>query len=337
VKITIIGAGAIGGTVGAYLTSAGHDTLLVDTVPAHVAAMNERGLRISGIRGDRVFPVRACSPADLGGPLEWVILAVKAQATRAALAPLVPLLAPDGFVVSMQNGICEEDIAELVGTERTIGCLVHYAADYQEPGHVQLASEHEVYYGELDGRITPRLRSVTDTLSALMPAVPTDNIWGWKWTKMAFVSVYFAGALVDVPFFETLQRRAYRPALAAVVTEAVRVAYALGHTRLPAYHTFEPARFADGYGPEAEAVFDSMARPNPMSLKVFSGMQRDLMVRKRKTEVDETVGLVVRKARSLGIPVPMHEEIWRQITEIEQGARTMGWRNIEELAGVYAA
>lgn len=336
-RITIVGAGAIGGTVGAYLTSAGHDVLLVDTVAEHVAVMNERGLRISGIRGDHVFKVRACAPTDLSAPLEVVILAVKAQATGAALAPLVPLLSPDGFVVSMQNGICEEEIAELVGAERTLGCLVHYAADYQEPGHVQLASEHEIYFGELDGRITPRLRLVTDTLSALMPAVPTDNIWGWKWTKMCFVSVYFAGALLDIPFYQTLQRREYRPTFAAVVTEAVRVAYALGHTRLEPYRTFEPALFADGYTREAEAVFDSIAKPDPKSLKVFSGMQRDLMVRKRKTEVDETVGMVVSKARALGLAVPLHEEILRQIKQIEQGGRTMEWRNIEELAAVYVA
>lgn len=336
-RITIIGAGAIGGTVGAYLTSAGHDPLLVDTVAEHVATMNERGLRISGIRGDRVFRVRACSPAELNAPLEFVILAVKAQATGAALAPLISLLAPDGFVVSMQNGICEEEIAELVGADRTLGCLVHYAADYQEPGHVQLASEHEIYFGELDGRITSRLQVVTETLSALMPAVPTDNIWGWKWTKMAFVSVYFAGALLDVPFYQTLQRREYRPTFAAVVTEAVRVAYALGHTRLEPYRTFEPARFADGYSPAAEAVFDSMAEPDPKSLKVFSGMQRDLMVRKRRTEIDETVGMVATKARTLGLAAPLHEEIWRQIKQIERGTRRMEWRNIDELAAVNAA
>lgn len=178
---------------------------------------------------------------------------------------------------------------------------------------------------------------MTDTLSALMPAVPTDNIWGWKWTKMCFVSVYFAGALLDIPFYQTLQRREYRPTFAAVVTEGVRVAYALGHTRLEPYHTFEPALFADGYTPEAEAVLDSIAKPDPRSLKVFTGMQRDLMVRKRKTEVDETVGMVVSKARALGLAVPLHEEILRQIKQIEQGARTMEWRNIEELAAVYAA
>ena len=336
-RITIIGAGAIGGTVGAYLTSGGHDVLLVDTVAEHVAAMNDCGLRISGIRGDRVFKVRACSPAELNAPLGFVILAVKAQATRAALGPLVPLLATDGFVVSMQNGICEEEIAELVSPERTLGCLVHYAADYQEPGHVQLASEHEIYFGELDGRLTPRLRLVTETLSALMPALPTDNIWGWKWTKMCFVSLYFAGALLDIPFYETVQRREFRPTFAAVVTEAVRVAHGLGHTRLERYHTFEPALFADGYTPEAEAVLESIAKPNPKSLKVFTGMQRDLMVRKRKTEVDETVGMVVSKARALGLAVPLHEEIWRQIKQIEQGDRAMDWRNVEKLASVHAA
>jgi 2-dehydropantoate 2-reductase len=336
-QITIVGAGAIGGTTGAYLHAAGHHVTLVDTVPEHVAAINTRGLRISGVRGDRTFPVRACAPGDLRGPLGFVILAVKAQHTRAAAEPIVPLLARDGFVVSMQNGLNEEIIAERVGAERTVGCFVHFGADYQEPGHILLGNEHPIYFGELDGAITPRVRMIAETLSAVMPANVTDNIWGWLWTKMCYGSLYFAGALIDVPLKDVLQRRQYRPHLAALVQETVRVAHALGHSRLEQIGDFRPAPFAAGHTPDADAVFDTMANWQGVSLKIYTGIQRDIMVRKRKTEVDHQPGAVVERAGRLGIAVPYHRAVVRMIKEIEDGRRPLAWANLDELAGAAAA
>ncbi len=331
-RITIIGAGAIGGTTGAYLSAAGHDILLVDNVQGHVDAINTNGLRISGIRGDHVFRVTACVPEDLKGPLGFVILAVKAQHTEGAIVPVAPVLARDGFVVSMQNGLNEEIIARHIGPERTVGCFVHFGADYQEPGHILLGNEHPIYIGELDGGLTPRAGLVVETLSAVMPAQITDHIWDWLWTKMCYGSLYFAGAVIDVPLHEVLRRREYRPHLAAVVTEAVHVARGLGHTRLESIGDFRPGAFADGYSADVDALFDKMARWDGKSLKVFTGIQRDIMVRKRKTEVDMQPGAVVQRAERLGIPVPYHRAVVRMIHEIEDGRRSLGWANLDELA-----
>jgi 2-dehydropantoate 2-reductase len=331
-RITIVGAGAIGGSAGAYLAAAGHDVLLVDRAADHVAAITEQGLRITGVRGERVVRVKACTPADLRGPLEFVIIAVKGQFTSAALETVVPLLAPHGFVVSMQNGLNEEEIAQAIGAERALGCLVHYGAYYIGPGHIELGSEHEIYFGELDGQITPRLTMIAEVMRAVMPSTPTDNIWGWKWTKLAFGSLNFAGALLDVPLYEALQRTAFRPTFGAVVTEAVRVAYSLGHSRLPAYDTFRPGPFADGYGAEADDVFETLAVPEVGTIQHFTGIQRDLIVRKRKTEVDQIPGAIAAKAAQAGVAVPFHAEVIRQIKEVEDGQRQLGWHNIEELA-----
>jgi 2-dehydropantoate 2-reductase len=263
-----------------------------------------------------------------------VIIAVKGQFTPAALRTVVPLLAPDGVVISMQNGLNEEQIADAIGAERTIGCLVHYGAYYIEPGHIELGNEHEIFFGELDGRITPRLEEITRLMSAVMPSSATDNIWGWKWTKLAYGSFHFAGALLDIPIHEAMQRIEYRPTFGAVVTEAVRVAYALGHTRLPAYRTFLPGPFLHGYDAAADAIFDTIAVPEEGTIQYLTGIQRDLMVRKRKTEVDQIPVVVAAKAAGAGIPVPFHREVIRQIKEIEDGKRQMGWHNIEELAEV---
>lgn len=336
-RITIIGAGAIGGTTGAYLAAAGHDVLLVDTAAEHVEAINARGLRIFGIRGDHVFRVPACRPGDLRGPLGFVILAVKAQHTEGAIAPVAGLLAADGFVVSMQNGLNEETIARHVGADRTVGCFVHFGADHQEPGHILLGNEHPIYVGELDGRETPRVRMIAETLSAVMPVHITDHIWDWLWTKMCYGSLYFAGALIDAPMHEVLRRRAYRPALAAVVTEAVRVAHGLGHTRLEQIGGFRPGAFADGYTPEAEAIFEQLSRWDGKSLKVFTGIQRDIMVRRRKTEVDQQPGVVVERAERLGMRVMYHRAIVRMIHEIEDGQRPLAWANLDELAAARPA
>ncbi len=331
-RITVIGSGAIGGTAGAYLSDAGHDVLLVDTVKEHVAIINQRGLRISGVRGDRTFPVRASLPTDLAEPLGFVILAVKAQHTEAALAPVVPLLADDGFVVSMQNGLNEEVIARAVGPHRTVGCFVHFGADYQEPGHILLGNEHPIYVGELDGSITSRVTSVAEVLGAVMPTDVTDHIWSWLWTKVCYGSLYFAGALVEVPLHEVLARIEYRPHCTAVVTEAVRVAHGLGHTRLEQIGAFRPSAFANGYTPAADAVLEKMSHRSGTSLKVLTGIQRDLMVRKRKTEVDFQPGAVAERATGLGIPVPYHRAIIRMIHELEDGTRRMRWPNLDELA-----
>lgn len=333
-RITIIGAGAIGGTTGAYLSAAGHDVLLVDTVREHVEAINSRGLRISGIRGDHTFRVPACRPEELRGPLGFVILAVKAQHTEAALAPVTPLLAGDGFVVSMQNGLNEEVIARHVGARRTVGCFVHFGADYQEPGHILLGNEHPCRVGELDGTPTPRVQQVADVLSSVMPTSVTDNIWGWLWTKMCYGSLYFAGALIDVPLKEVVHRHQYRPHLAAVITEAVQVAYGLGHRRLEHIGDFRPVAFAEGYTPEADAIFDAIASWRGVSLKVFTGIQRDIMVRRRRTEVDHQPGAVIERAERLHIPVPYHRAVVRMIKEIEDGRRRMAWANLDELTEV---
>ena len=138
--ITIIGSGAIGGTVGAFLTDAGYDVTLVDIVREHVDAMNTRGLKISGLRGERTFPVKAIHSDDLRGPLGVAFLCVKGHFTDGAMRQIAPLLAPDGFILSLQNGLNEEIIASYVGRERTVGAFVHFGADYIAPGEIVLDS-----------------------------------------------------------------------------------------------------------------------------------------------------------------------------------------------------
>ena len=129
-RILIWGAGAIGGTVGAFLVRAGYDVTFVDLVVEHVAAIRDpdRGLQLTGPVEQLRVSAPAYTPAELAGTWPLVFLCVKGQHTEAAARALLPHLAADGTVLSLQNGLCEDIIAGVVGRERTVGAFINYSA-----------------------------------------------------------------------------------------------------------------------------------------------------------------------------------------------------------------
>src|SRR5688572_11623777 len=156
-KSVVWGSGAIGGVVGAAMAGAGEDVLLVDVVPEHVRAMNENGLVIQSAAGEQRIRVRAALPSEVVGTFDLVFLAVKSQFTHAALDAIEPHLTRDSAVISLQNGVNEPHIAQRIGADRTIGCLVDFSSDYHAPGLVVRARGGNLFVGEMDGRMTARL------------------------------------------------------------------------------------------------------------------------------------------------------------------------------------
>ena len=331
VKITIIGAGAIGGTAGAFLTQAGYDVTLVDVVEEHVRAMQQRGLRITGARGDQTYAVRALTPDELAGPLQTVILAVKAHFTEAAMTQYAPLLAPDGYVVSFQNGLNEEIIARHVGAERTIGAFIHFGADYLEPGLIRLAWEQPIHLGELNGEITPRLETLQEVLGHVMPTELTTNIWGYLWGKLVYGTMAYTVSIVDAPVPEVLANPLARAVARAAAAETARIAAAQGY-HLERIGGFDPTAFlpAAGWATHADTQLAIVAQ-EMSGEKQHMGHWRDLKVKKRKTDVDRQQEIIAR-GRELGIPAPMNTAIIDLVHAIERGERGMDWDNLEVLA-----
>ena len=333
--ITILGAGAIGGTVGAFLARAGEEVLFVDVVKEHVEAMNARGLTITG-RAEFTVPVRATTPDALRGPLEWVILSVKAQHTEVALKPVIPLLGPQCFVVSLQNGLNEERIATLIGRDRTVGAHVNYGSDYLAPGRILYGSEGSFYVGELDGSITDRVKTLHDRLCKFAEVIVTQNIWGYKWAKQCWASLNYATALVDADAGDILADPSNRRVGVALLAESVRLAKREGVT-LEAFDGFEPALMTPTTPSEWEAAMDSIDKMadeywrGPHRLKKRTGVWRDLVVRRRKTEVDYRIGDLVRRGQARGLPMPLNSALLRMIHEIEDGKRAMVPENLREL------
>ena len=332
-QITIVGAGAIGGTVGAYLDEAGYDITLVDVSAEHVEAIRERGLRITGARGDRTFRPSVILAEELQGPLGPTFLCVKGHFTEAAVRDLEPLLAPDGYILSLQNGLNEALIAEHVGSERTVGAFVHFGADLLEPGVIQLGYEETIQVGELDGRITSRVEALRATLGHAMPTKVTDNIWGFLWGKLVFGATGFVVSCVDAPVAEVIDDPLGRSLCRAASAEAYLVARSQVE-RVEPIGEFEPEKFAPGGRMEerADETLAALADAWRDAIKQHMGIWRDLKVKRRKTEVDMQVGQIVATGLKTDVPTPVNAAVLEVIHEIENGERGMEWSNLREIS-----
>lgn len=333
-RILIWGAGAIGGTVGAYLRRAGLDITAVDTNEAHVRAIRQRGLSITGPIETFTQPLSASTPAELSGTWDTVFLCVKALHTESAARQLLPHLGKNGVVVSLQNGFNELAIAEAVGRERTMGAFINFGADVLDPGVVHFGGRGAVVVGELDGRITPRLARVHRALQFFEPAaITTDNIWGYLWGKMGYGSLLFASALTPASIVEVLDSRSARPLLTALAREVMAVAAAERVTPM-GFNGYEPAAFGpNGSAAAIDASFDAMVAFNRRSAKTHSGIWRDIAIHHRKTECDAQFAPIVKLARKSGIAIPHIERLISLMREVESGKRAQSLENLAVLAG----
>src|SRR5215470_2312598 len=335
--ITIYGAGAIGGTTGAALARAGRDVLLVDSHAGHVEAINTHGLTVEREGTATTTRVRAIEPAGLGRDLELVMLAVKSHHTAQALDEVAPRLAPGGTIVSLQNGLSEEQIAERVGAARTVGCLVNWAADWVAPGRILHGGHGAFVLGELDGKSTERVGGLAELLSVVEATPVTDNIWGYKWAKLIYGALLFATALVDAHVYEVVERSPWvKKALVGIVGEGMAVSDKAGVRLLP-FDEFDPAWYRAAVAGDAAArdrAMAAIAAHYRAHTKTKTGIWRDLAVRRRKTEVDCQLGMIARKGEALGVATPLTRRLMELIRDLENGRRQMDWSNLDPLVAL---
>jgi 2-dehydropantoate 2-reductase len=324
--------------MGAYLARAGHDVTLVDTVEEHVAVINDRGLRITGPIAEFTTRIPASTPDAIAGDWRTIILATKAHHTDGATRALLPHLSRDGCVVSAQNGLNEIAIAEIVGVGRTVGAFVNFGADYIEPGVIHYGGRGAVVVGEIDGQMTSRVNDIRDAwLDFDDRAIVTSNIWGYLWGKEAYGAMLFATALTNESIADALANVKYRDVYIGLAREILAVARARGVTP-EAFNGFDPAAYLASAGSDAaiQSLADLVAF-NRRSAKTHSGIWRDLAVRKRPTEVDAQLGIVVALGRDAGVATPLTERLVELIHDVESGARTQSLDTLDELASSRSA
>jgi 2-dehydropantoate 2-reductase len=309
VRYLVLGCGAIGGTVAAGLARDGHEVLACDADPAVTAAINERGLRITGPVENFTAAVTAVMPADLPQRLDGpVLLAVKAHHTAAAAAVLAARMHGDGYVVSLQNGLNAGLLTDSLGSGRVVEAFVNFGADVIEPGVVLRGNRGTFVIGEIDGTVTDRVRALAADIA---DARVTSNVLGYLWAKQAYGAMLFATAVSDLPIFEVLQDTAFHPML----TELARQVLAQAPVTPMPFDGFDPADLAGSLGRLAEF--------NRGSAKTHSGVYRDLAVRHRPTEVEAILG---------PLDGPLVRRVAELVTAIEQGRRSCSRANLDLLA-----
>ncbi len=305
----MLGCGAIGGTVAAGLVRDGHDVVACDADPAVVAAINVAGLRIEGPVEQFTARPTAIGPGDLPDRIDFpVLLACKQQHTAAAAALLAGRLAGEGFVASLQDGLPSPALAAAAGPGRVVQACVNFAADVVAPGVVMRGSRGTFKIGEIDGTPTARIGALAADIA---DAEATTEVMGFVWGKEAYGAMVFATAVSDLAIHEVFDDPAYHPLLLAVAREVLGQA---------------PVRPLplDGFDPEdLPGSLPRLADVSRRSAESHSGIYRDLMIRRRKTEAEAILGplrgFLIRRTAEL-------------IAAIEAGERTCSRENLDLLA-----
>ena len=332
-SILIWGAGAIGGTVGAYLKRAGHDVTFVDVVGEHVAAIAGPGLSITGPIEEFRIAAPAFMPEALEGEWDAIYLCVKAHHTAEATRALLPHLAVGGYVLSLQNGLCESVIAEIVGADRVVGAFINFSADWLAAGEILYGGRGAFVLGELGGRSTERLRALHAMIQMDFEpnAITTDGVQSYLWGKLGYASMLFAQALGMLGIADCLARPELLPLWRDMAGEVHAVAEAAGVGQR-GFNGFEPAAFAAGASEDAaRASVDAMVAFNRPAAKTHSGIWRDLAVRKRRTEGDVQILPIVQEGARHGVKTPKCAKLVAMIHEIEDGTRRLDDDNLLEL------
>jgi 2-dehydropantoate 2-reductase len=293
-RIAVIGAGGVGGYFGGRLALAGNDVVLVAR-GSHLAAVRERGLRVRSVKGDFTADVRASDDPAEFGPCEVVLFCVKSYDTEAAAARLGPLLGEDTAVVSLQNGIDnEEKIAAAVGAGHVLGGAAFIFSTIAEPGVVaHTGGPARIVFGERDGVRTERVEELLAAChnAGIDAEIPAD-IRVVLWTKLAFIcAVAGMTSAVRLPLGEVRDCAESWGLFRRIVAEVAALADAEG-VRLGEDVVEQQLRFAAGLSPES-----------------YSSLHHDL-VNGRRMELEALHGAVVRRAARRGVPVPANEAIY---------------------------
>lgn len=179
-RTCIYGAGSLGTVLGAYITKNGGKIDLINRNKAHVEALRKNGAKIIGTV-DMTVPVNVIFPDEMQGKYDVIILLTKQLFNKEVVTILKDFLADDGVICTLQNGIPEPLIAEIVGSNRTVGCTVEWGATLKDPGVAELTSDTDslsFHMGKMEGITDEQFNKVKSVLELMCPVEMEDNLLG---------------------------------------------------------------------------------------------------------------------------------------------------------------
>ena len=320
-RYCIYGAGSLGTVLGAYVTQNGGQIDLINRNKAHVAALKEHGARITGTV-DMVVPVTALTPDEMVGEYDIILLLTKQLLNREVVTFLKGHLAEDGVIVTLQNGLPEPGIAEIVGEARTMGCVVEWGATLSAPGVCTLTSDPEslsFHMGRMAGITDEKFGEVKALLELMCPVHEEANLIGARWSKLLINATFSGlGTVVGGVFGDVSESKAARKVAIRCMKECIDVGHAAG------------AEFAPVQGKNITALFyyrNGLKRAIatmliPIAMKKHRAIEPSMLQDLKKgkpCEIDAINGIVCEWGRKNGVPTPINDKIVEIIKKCEAG------------------
>lgn len=333
-KIAVLGTGANGASIAADLTRAGLDVALIDQWPAHVETMRADGVRIEMADEILEVPVRAyhlCDVATFTEKFDIVLLVIKAYDTRWACRLIEPYLAEDGLIAGVQNGMTIDTIADVVGPERTMGCVIEITSQMFEPGIVQRESGSDKSWfavGSIDDATKGREGEIQELLAHAGTAEITDDIRSMKWMKLISNCTTLATtAIFGATMIDAAKDPAMRDVMLRSGVECLRAGQDKGYAIQPIFGLDEEALRNSNHIVDylLDAMTGTFVTPNTITTVLQD------QIKSRKSEVDDVNGWVVEEQERIGKSAPVNAAIVEICARIERGEIEPGPENLSLL------
>ncbi len=306
-KIAIFGTGGVGGYFGARLAQHGHEVAFIAR-GAHLEAIRSQGLRVESLLGDvHIQPAQATDHPEEIGPVDAVLVGVKAWQVSEAARAMRPLVGAHTLVLPLQNGVdAPEQLASVLGAEHVLGGMCKISSFIAAPGHIHHAGiTPYIALGELDNRRTQRGEALHTALSGagIEAEIPPD-IQAAMWGKLTFIASFSAvGAVTRLPAGAWRDVPPTREMLIAAMREIVQVGQ------------------AEGVAVGETTVQNALAFTDSVPEGATASMQRDIMAG-RPSELEAQIGAVVRRGRKYAVPTPVNTFLYAALLPQEQRNRT---------------
>lgn len=329
-RYAIYGAGSLGTVLGAFITKNGGEIDLINRNQAHVDILNEKGATIKGTVEMNV-PVKAITPAQMQGKYDVIILLTKQLHNKEVVTMLKDFLSDDGVIVTLQNGIPEPGIAEIIGENRTMGCAVEWGAALVEPGVCELTSEPDslsFHMGKMKGITDEQFKRVKDLLELMCPVHEETNLLGARWSKLLINATFSGlGTVVGGVFGDVSEDKEGKQVAIRCMKECIDVGHAAGVTFAPVQGKNIVGLFY--YKSALKRAFGTALLPIAMKKHrlIEPSMLQDLK-KGKPCEVDAINGVVCDFGRKCGVPTPINDRIVEIIKKIQDGTLKADKKNI---------
>lgn len=330
-RTAIIGAGSMGLVLGAYLAKAKEQVDLIDINEENIRALKENGVTITGTVKMEV-PVNALTYDEITEKYDLLFLMTKQMHNKSIVEGLLPYMNDDAVICTMQNGMPEPSVAQVVGDDRVVGCTIAWGATYLGPGVSELTSEPDVLtydIGTMTGKPNPKMSEIKRLLSIMGETIVVDNFAGARWAKL-IINASFSGmsAVMGCTFGEAAANKQSRLCILRIIKECIEVTKALG-IKIEPIQGQDVVKLIDYKDKitEMKSLFII-----PIVIKKHNALRASMLQdleHGNKTEVDAMNGAVSYYGKQAGVPTPYNDLVTKIVHEIEDGVRTYSYDNLE--------